>query len=110
MVSVPSAPLDHKIRPAAVIYPNAFVIGAPAVALPARRLAVLLGEPDTPVGVGRAIVPVSVVGGAGDRDWLSFAVGFNHKVTAAAVIYPNIPFIGAPTIAFLTSGFTSLLG
>jgi hypothetical protein len=110
MVSVPPASLDHKIRPAAVIYPDAFVIGAPAVAFPARRLAVLLGEPDTPVGVGRAIMPMSVVGGAGNRDRLSFAVGFNHKVSAAAVIYPNIPGIGAPTIAFLTSRFTALLG
>jgi hypothetical protein len=109
MVSVPLAALDHKVRPAAVIYPNAFVIRAPTVAFPARRLAVLLGQPDTPVSIDRTIVPVSVVGGAGDRDRLSLPVGLNCKIRPATVIYPNTSVVITPTVAFLALGLATLL-
>jgi hypothetical protein len=109
MVVVPSASIDHKIRAAAVIYPNAFVIRSPTVALLASGFTSLLGELNPASSIDLAIVPASVVGGAGDRYGRSFPVGFKRKISSAAVIYPNISVIGAPTVAFLTSGLATLL-
>lgn len=62
---------DDEVRPAAAINPDAAPIIAPAVALPARRSASLIHHAHAVACVSGAVVPVAVIGGAGDSRAIS---------------------------------------
>jgi hypothetical protein len=53
-----------KIGSAAVVYPNATTVKTPTVALPARRVAMLLYQLHPTLRVCGAIVPVHIIRGA----------------------------------------------
>jgi hypothetical protein len=121
---------DLKISPAAVIDPDSTAIIAPAAALPAGRVTVLLYQLHSASRVGRAIVTVHIVGGA--RDHLARAItvvtaitvpmvavtvpipipvaaaGFDHEVSPAAVVDPNAPPVRAPAVALGAGGVAAL--
>jgi hypothetical protein len=126
-------PRYAKIRAASMVHPNALIIGAPAVAFRASRVAALGYEAHAASGVKRAGVPSFVIGVAGNRLGGSLVVAVaivlvairiaidyflvrivcifaDGKIRAASVIHPNAPFIRSPTVAFGASGVATLRG
>ena len=108
-----TAAANREIRAAPAVHPNAALIVAPAVTLCAGRTTALIQQRHAAARVGIAIMPPSVVRGAGDGASASAVIPAgttapNDKVGTAATIYPNASLIVAPGRA-LRAGRTAAL-
>ena len=119
-----------------MIHPDATPVVAPAITLTAGRVAAPLQQLHTTSGVSLAIVPVHVVGVAGDNLVLPPAMvvaipvvvsvvvsvmvsitvpvpaapaSFDREIGPAAMIDPDAPAIRAPTVAFAAGRLAALL-
>ena len=123
---MPDLPNDLEVSPAAVIHPNTAPIIAPAVTLTARGVATLFQELHTASDVHWTVMTAHVVGRAGnDRICaapsipvsipitvpvpIATSAALDREIGPAAVIYPDSPAVGTPTVALPARRFTSLL-
>jgi len=103
-----------KVRPAAVVYPDAAVVIAPAGALCATRFASLIEDSDTVANIRRAEMAFAVIGGT--RDCQSASTGLRGsppypELTTKSALQAwstRYPAVIAPTEALLASGIASL--
>jgi hypothetical protein len=115
-----------EIGPAAVIHPNTAAVVAPAVALPAGRVAALLQELYAAAsGVSRAVVAVHIVGRARDELVLPAATlvaiavpvavpttipaSPDRKISPATVVNPDTSIVRAPAVTFAARRLATLL-
>jgi len=112
---VPTGPAtpNREVGPAPAVHPNAALIVAPAIALRAGRPAALIQQRHAAARIGIAIVPPSIVRGAGDcaATWAVIPTGpaaSNYKIRTASAIYPNPSAIIAPGRALRAGGTAAL--
>ena len=90
-----------KLAPAAVIDPDAIVIGSPTVAMPARRATDLTHKPHAPISICSAGVS-AVVGSARNQRGsrvASAATIAGLEIGAATVIDPDRILVFSPTVS-----------
>lgn len=103
---------DHKISPAAAIYPDAATVVSPGRALCARRTTPLVYHPHAAPGVRRTVIPSAVLRRAGDgpaaRTAWTRSIGVDDKVCPAAAVHPDAATVISPGTA-LPTGRTAAL-
>jgi hypothetical protein len=108
--------VHHEVGAAAMVYPDASLIVAPAIALLASRSAALIGHLHAASRIHRAGVPSTIVRRAGDdlaaipATIPSVVPTVHHEVGAATVVYPDALAVVSPAITFLAGCSAALIG
>src|SRR5712692_8777081 len=104
--------LHCKICPAAMVHPDPLTVIAPAVALLAGGVAILLYHSHFSPRIHRAKMPVHVIGRTRNRValvWPFVPIGLHCKICPAAMVHPDPPTVIVPAVALLAGGVAILL-